>query len=68
MARYIDGIAVGGAVDLYNPSVVRTSEATIGSIYLEEGLHILTVKVIGKNEASTGFFYGLDFLRLRVVN
>jgi len=66
--HYIDGIAVGGAVDLYNPSVVRTSEATIGSIYLEEGLHILTVKVIGKNEASTGFFYGLDFLRLRVVN
>ena len=51
-------------MELYYPSVIRTEENTLVEVYLEEGLHILTVQVIGRNGASVGFFCESAYLRL----
>ena len=60
----IDGQAIGGQVDLYDPTVRRTDELELGSIVLTPGLHEFTAKITGKNNASSGYFYGLDYIKL----
>ena len=60
----IDGQAIGGQVDLYDPTVRRTDELELGSIVLTPGLHEFTAKITGKNSASSGYFYGLDYIKL----
>ncbi len=64
----IDGVTLGSPVDLYNNGVIRSSEITLGKeIELTEGLHVLEVRMTGKNGSSSGYFYGLDFLKLTDV-
>lgn len=60
----IDGLALGGPVDLYDPAVRRTGETALGTLRLSPGLHELTVRIAGKNPASSGYFYGLDYLKV----
>ena len=65
--HFIDGVAIGEQYDLYNPSVSRTSEVVLGEICLDAGLHIVEVHIVDKNELSSGYFYGLDYLNLKEV-
>lgn len=65
--HYIDGNAVGTQIDLYNETVIKTPEASLGEVYLEQGLHVLEVRIISKNTSSSGYFYGLDYVDFESV-
>lgn len=65
-SHFIDGVSLGEPVDLYHDGVVRSKRIPIGKdIFLTEGLHVLEVRMLDKNEKSTGYFYGLDCLELK---
>lgn len=55
----LDGKPLGAPVDMYNPDVVVV-EKNMGQVDLAAGAHVLTVKNVGKNTASKGYFFGLD--------
>lgn len=55
----IDGAPIGEPVDQFNPSI-SNREKLLPEVSLKAGEHKLTVKNVGKNSASTGFYYGLD--------
>lgn len=55
----IDGVPIGKAVDLYNKTVV-TKDKIFGPMTLEAGERTLTVRNVGKNAESEGYFFGLD--------
>lgn len=61
---YIDNISIGGNIDLYNGSVINTGEITLGTSYLTSGTHQLKVVITGKSGASSGYYFGLDYLKL----
>ncbi len=60
----LDGEGLGGAIDLFAPVVSRAEEYRAGPVALSPGLHELTARIVGKNEASRGYFYGLDYLKI----
>ena len=60
----MDGKAVGTPVDLYDPIVCRTGEIKLGKVSLTPGLHEFEARITGKNSASSGYFYGLDYLKV----
>ncbi|QEH38882.1 hypothetical protein OJF2_74920 [Aquisphaera giovannonii] len=53
-------------VDLYEPAprVVHTGPIALGTVQLDAGNHALGVRVTGKNPRSTGFLFGLDWVKL----
>ncbi|MBX7258167.1 MAG: DUF2961 domain-containing protein, partial [Candidatus Hydrogenedentes bacterium] len=55
----IDGTPTGETVDQFNPSI-SNREKLLPEVSLKAGEHKLTVKNVGKNAASTGFYFGLD--------
>jgi hypothetical protein len=61
---FIDGRQIGGTYDLYAATLARAEPIALGALALSEGRHILTMKVIGKNDASTDFLGGIDLLVL----
>jgi hypothetical protein len=61
---FVDGRQIGGTYDLYNATVTVPPPVALGPLALSEGKHILTLKVIGKNDASTDFLGGIDLLIL----
>ena len=61
---FIDGRQIGGTYDLYAATLARAEPVALGALALSEGKHILTMKVIGKNDASTDFLGGIDLLVL----
>ena len=61
---FIDGRQLGGTYDLYAATNVRADPISLGAYALSEGRHILTMKVVGKNDASTDFLGGIDLLVL----
>jgi hypothetical protein len=63
--HYLDNQPVGNSVDLYNVNVVTSGETSIGSVHLAPGLHILEARVTGKNVASSGYYYGLDYFKIQ---
>ncbi|MBI1349231.1 DUF1080 domain-containing protein [bacterium] len=54
----------GKAVELFDPRVQPAKPISLGTLPLTPGKKRLTATVIGKHRASTGFFLGLDELRL----
>ncbi len=50
-------------VDLYNDHV-NQKKIELGTAELKKGTNILRLKVIGKNEKSTGYYSGLDFIKI----
>jgi hypothetical protein len=60
----VDGKELGGPVDGYAPMVMPSGRASLGTIELSQGVHRLELTVTGKNESSTGYFYGIDCLEL----
>ena len=61
---FIDGRQIGETYDLYNATVIVPPPVALGPLALSEGKHILTMKVVGKNDASTDFLGGIDLLVL----
>ena len=58
----IDGGKWSDPVDLY---LDRLMPGGFGwhRVYLEKGSHVLGIRVVGKNAASTGYAFGLDYLK-----
>ncbi|MBC7330108.1 DUF2961 domain-containing protein [bacterium] len=63
---YLDDKPVGGAYDLYNPTV-QTKRLKLGVIKLTSGEHTLRFVCQGKSESSKGFFFGIDGIYLRKI-
>jgi hypothetical protein len=61
---FIDGRQIGGTYDLYAATLARAEPIALGAYALSEGRHQLTMKVVGKNDASTDFLGGIDLLVL----
>lgn len=61
---HLDGVPCGSPVDLYDSRVTVTSETELCKADLSEGTHELRITVTGKNPASTGYYMGIDYLRL----
>jgi len=58
----------GEPIDLYNQGVKPSKERELGTFELVEGQNRLTVEVVGANEkAAKSYMFGLDYLRLEVV-
>jgi hypothetical protein len=57
----LDGKKIGENVDLYDPKVVHTVH-NIADVKTRAGRHTLSFKGVGKNERSTRYFFGLDYI------
>ena len=62
----LDGQTLGAPRDLYSPEVVH-EEVCLGRVTLSAGPHLFLMTVIDKNTASTGYFVGLDWIKLDPV-
>ena len=60
----LDGTPVGEPIDLYTPIVMPTGAIPIGSFDLTQQIHLLTFKVVGTNEKSNNYSFGLDCFSL----
>jgi hypothetical protein len=61
---FVDGRPLGGTHDLYAPAVTVAPPVPLGPLALSEGKHVLTMQVVGKNDASTDYLGGIDLLVL----
>jgi hypothetical protein len=62
--HYLDNEKLGTEIDLYYTDVIPTEEVSLGIAYLKSGLHVLEARIVSKNDASRGYLYGLDYLRI----
>ena len=65
--HYMDGEKLGPAVDLYHGYYINPGETSLGHVYLTKGTHSIKAVVVGKNELSTGYVYGVDYFRVSEV-
>ena len=62
---YLDGVKIGGPIDLYSKSVKATGLLALGTHDLAAGDHKLTVEIVGTNEkAIKSYMFGLDYVKL----
>lgn len=61
---YLNGVKVGGPIDLYSAKV-ETVEAHLLDFWPEPGTYTLRLECVGKNPASTGHYLGIESVRLR---
>lgn len=66
---YVNGVALGEVIDLFNNGVVPTGKISLGKVALKQGQNVLRVEVVGTNPASVGdrHMFGLDFIKLLPV-
>ena len=60
----IAGKNVGEKIDLYTEEVRPTSLMELGVVDLKKGDNELVLKVVGKNEKSSGYLAGIDYIVL----
>ena len=60
---FLDGEPLGETIDLYSPSVV-IKPMLLGKRTLSAGTHLLTIEIAGKNDFSSGSYFGLDYLNI----
>ncbi len=60
----LNGVAMGSPIDLYDPRIKTTDPVDLGLVTLPDGQPVFKVTVTGKNPASTGTQFGLDYLKL----
>lgn len=63
----VDGVRLGVPIDGYAPTGVNVATHELGSLRLSAGSHTLTMTITGKNPAASGYFAGLDLIRLRLA-
>ncbi|HPD16909.1 MAG TPA: DUF2961 domain-containing protein [Planctomycetota bacterium] len=61
---YLDGVRIGERLDLYS-SDIQVREFPLLDLWLDAGPHKLRLVCVGKRDVSTGYWLGLDSLRLR---
>ncbi len=61
---YLDGKKVGAEMDLYAQSVSYPKGFLLGVHNLEAGMHELRFETNKKNNLSTGYYFGLDYIEL----
>ncbi|HUT36650.1 MAG TPA: DUF2961 domain-containing protein [Planctomycetota bacterium] len=60
----LDGKPVGKPFDGFNNGVIPSGKVPYGAVELKAGKHQLKLEVVGRNDASTGFYAGVDCLAL----
>ncbi len=63
----LNGKPLSEPIDSYSPQVV-SKKVNCGVVEIQTGQNRLSIKLIGKNEKSTGYFAGLDALKLDRVD
>ncbi len=61
---YIDGIAIGNAIDCYAPTERISDIALLGKVSLTKGVHTIKFVACDKNEASAGYVMAIDYVDL----
>jgi hypothetical protein len=61
---YLNGVKLGGEIDLYSPKIV-SEEVHLLDFWPEPGLYTLRLECIGKNAQSQGYYCGMESVRLR---
>ena len=61
---FLNGVKMGDAVDLYSPKVIN-EEVHLLDFWPEAGAYKLRLVCEGRNPASTGYYCGLESVRLR---
>ena len=61
---FLNGVSLGGDIDLYSAKVVN-EEVHLLDFWPEPGPYTLRLKCVGKHPHSTGFYCGLESVRLR---
>lgn len=61
---FVDGVKVGGVLDLFSPKIVN-EEFHLLDFWPEPGAHTLRLECVGKNVQSAGFYCGIESVRLR---
>jgi hypothetical protein len=65
---YLDGKPLGKPFDGFNRGVIPSGKVPYGAVELAAGKHQLKFEVTSKNDASTGFYAGIDCLTLQPGN
>lgn len=61
----VNGVTVGSPIDTYAPSLVATTLSEVGKVNVTAGCtNTITFTVTDKNTASSGYYFGIDFLLL----
>jgi hypothetical protein len=60
----LDGKEIGKPVDTYAADVTPPENVKLGQHDLSAGEHTLRFECVGKNDASKGYFFGLDMIEL----
>lgn len=63
----LDGKPIGRPIDLCNDGVIPSGAIGFGEVELDAGDHQLMVLNVGKNEKSTSYLFGLDYIKLQRV-
>ncbi len=58
-----DDTNLGAPIDFYAPAVSINDPVDLGPVVVTDGKHILKITVTGKNDASKGTAFGLDYLK-----
>lgn len=64
---FVDDKPVGETFDAYAPVVVPSGHLSLGLVSLSAGERRLRFDVTGKNEASSGYAFGMDCVELRAA-
>jgi hypothetical protein len=65
LQAFLDGKPIGDRVDLYTPTVELTQPLDLGRFHLTAGEHILRFQAVGRNDASTGYLMGIDYVLVK---
>ncbi len=60
----LNGVKVGGVIDLYS-AAISNEEAHLLDFWPEPGHYTLRLECVGKNALSTGYYLGIESVRLR---
>ena len=61
---YLNGVKLGGVMDLYSEEIA-TGEYHLLDFWPESGKYKLRLECVGKNPGSTGYYLGIESVRLR---
>jgi hypothetical protein len=61
---YLNGVKLGGPIDFYSADVTSQEEHLL-DFWPDPGKYTLRLECVGKNPASTGYYLGLESVRLR---
>ena len=61
---FLNGVKLGEPLDLYSPKVIN-EEAHLLDFWPEPGTYKLRLECVGRNVASSGYYCGLESVRLR---